>query len=232
LRRDDFEGATVALEGLQNFVKAYCDAAASHPEARFFRFDDDPRQVEGWLGDDLRRVFVGASEEGLRLQLPQDDLDLIIDTHASAAVLMIRSGYAAEAHSLLSGLAQVATTPYQVTEGVTNVQPRPTTALAAAVREAETAGQLEVAAFALVQWAVTVGYFRMQFREENPLYDESLAQLGPGPPWDMAIALTRGINARYAWANKLRGDSDAIPKILEEARQRLTSRNAGPAPTG
>jgi hypothetical protein len=126
----------------------------------------------------------------------------------------------------------VATTPYQVTEGVTNIQPRPTTALAAAVREAETAGQLEVAAFALVQWAVTVGYFRMQFREENPLYDESLAQLGPVPPWDMAIALTRGINARYAWANKLRGDSDAIPKILEEARQRLTSRNAGPAPTG
>jgi hypothetical protein len=62
LRRDDFEGATVALEGLQNFVVAYCEAAASHPEARFFRFDDDPKQVEGWLGDDLRRVFVGAFE--------------------------------------------------------------------------------------------------------------------------------------------------------------------------
>lgn len=117
LRRDDFEGAAVALEGLRNFVKAYCDASAVHPEARFFRFDDDPQQVEGWLGDDLRRVFVGASEEGLRLQLPQDDLDLIIDTHSYALMLMIQKGYAAEAHWLLSGLTQVATTPYQVTEG-------------------------------------------------------------------------------------------------------------------
>jgi hypothetical protein len=101
----------------------------------------------------------------MRLQLPQDDLDLIIDAHANVALVMTRNSYAAEAHALLSGLAQVATTPYQVTEGVTNVQPRPTTALAFAAAEAQASGQQDLAAFALVHWAATVGYFRTQFRE-------------------------------------------------------------------
>jgi hypothetical protein len=230
LRRDDFEGALTALEGLQNFVKVYCDAAAEHPEVRFFRFDDDPRQVEGWLGEDLRRVYVGATEEGLRLQLPQDDIDQISDAHASVAILMIESGFVVEAHALLMGLTQVATTPYQVTEGLIHLQTRPTTMLAAAAAQAQAAGLLDVAAFALVQWAVTVGYFRQQFGEENRLYDESLARLSPTSPWDMAIALSRQINAQFTWANKLRGDPDAIPKILDEARRKLNSGPARPLP--
>ena len=60
----------------------------------------DVRDPKYWdaaeLDKELRRVFVAATEEALRLQMPQDDLALLVNHHASAAIAAIEASQVEE----------------------------------------------------------------------------------------------------------------------------------------
>jgi hypothetical protein len=221
LRRDDSEGVGTALEGLLNLQGAYIRAARSHPEVRYWHYDGS-QQIEGWMGEELRRVFVAATEEALRLQMPQDDLDLLVNHHASAAIAAIEASQVEESTALLTGLAHVATTPYQVSDLGARFLSRSAVALAAAERAAEQQNLEDTATLALACWAVAIVYPQFHTGVTHPLFDESIANFGPRPPWDLAIAKVKEARWRQQWANQLRPDAlDFLPEALEISRARL-----------
>jgi len=221
LRRDDSEGVGTALEGLLNLQAAYIRAARSHPEVRYWHYDGS-QQIEGWIGEELRRVFVAATEEALRLQMPQDDLDLLVNHHASAAIAAIEARQVEESIALLTGLAHVATTPYQVSDMGARFLSRSAVALAAAERAAEQQYLEDTATLALACWAVAIVYPQFHIGVKHPLFDESVANFGPRPPWDLAIAKVKEARWRQQWANQLRPDAlDFLPEALEIGRAGL-----------
>ncbi len=161
LRRDDSEGVGTALEGLLNLQAAYIKAAQSHPEVRYWAYGGS-QSVEGWIGGELCRVLVAASEEALRLQIPQSDVDLIVAHHASATIAAIEARQVEESEALLIGLAQEATTPYQVSALGANLLTRFLSktgpALAACERAAEDQNLEDLAVLALACWAVATSF--------------------------------------------------------------------------
>jgi hypothetical protein len=220
LRRDDSEGVGTALEGLQNLQSDYIRAAEVHPEVRYWSYGRE-KQVERWIGEELRRVFVSASEEALRLQAPQEELDWLVNYHGDAAMEAIKVSHVPESEALLIGLAQLSTTPYQVTEGVSNYLSRPASSLAAAERVAEEKGLIDLAALALSCWAVAITYPRFHLAVDHPLFEEGLKFLGPKPPWDLAIARVKDEHWRQLWANKFKtGEFDFMADVLRSAHAR------------
>lgn len=214
LRRDDSEGAGAAMEGLEDLQAAYIAAAESKPEVRIWRYDKGP-PVTGWLGAELRRVFVGTTEEALRLQTPQDELDQLVVRYGNVTRQAIIAGHEEEAETLIIGLAQLATTPYQVTQGATNYLSQTASALAAMERVSEENGLESLAVLALACWAVSILYVRVHFSQEHPLLKDSLSQLGQTPPWQWAIDKSKQEQWRYQWANQLgEGGLNQLPKFL------------------
>jgi hypothetical protein len=227
LRRDDSEGFGAALEGLRNLQSDYIRAAQIHPEVRYWSYGGD-QQVEGWIGEELRRVFVNAGEEALRLQAPQEELDWLVNFHSDAALEAIKVKQVPEGESLLMGLAQLSTTPYQVTEGVSNYLSRPASSLAAAERIAEEKGLVDLAALALSCWAVAITYPRFHLGVNHPLFEEGLKFLGSQPPWDLAVARVTDDRWRQLWANKFKTvEFDFMIDTLKSGR----ARRNGPSST-
>jgi len=225
LRRDDSEGVGTALEGLLNLQAAYVKAAQSHPEVRYWAYEGGP-PVEGWIGGELCRVLVAASEEALRLQIPQSDVDLIVNCHATATIAAIEARQVEESEALLIGLAQEATTPYQVSALgaplLTRFLSKTAPGLAACERAAEQQNLEDVAVLALACWAVATVYPHFQIGVTHPLFEESLEKFGSRPPWDLAIAKVKEQRWRHQWANQLGNDAlDFLPRVLDIARSQL-----------
>jgi hypothetical protein len=174
--------------------------------------------------------LVSASEEALRLQIPQSDVDLIVNCHASATVAAIEARQVEETETLLIGLAQEATTPYQVsTSGgplLTRFLSKTAPGLAACERAAEQQNLEDVAVLALACWTVAVVYpqFQVGIAVTHPLFEESLENLGSQPPWDLAIAKVKEQRWRHQWANQLGPDAlDFLPQVLDIARSRRSA---------
>jgi hypothetical protein len=218
LRRDDAETLYASLEGLHTLQTIYVEATLRKPELRNHKISESNVR-EGWLADELYRTYVGACEEALRLQSPQLEIDAIVDHFAAATFAFIEAGQVAESKQLLTGLAQVATTPYQVTEGATNHITRPASCLASAERRAEEAGQLTLASYALANWAVAIAYPQIHFgQDHHPLFEEGVHRFGDHPPWEDAITMTCSSSWSTQWANQLQGRTGFTTELLELAR--------------
>lgn len=218
LRRDDAETLYASLEGLRTLQEIYVEATLKQPELRNHRITGSNVR-EGWLADELYRAYVGACEEALRLQSPQLEIDEIVDHFASATFTFIKAGQVAESKQLLTGLAQVTTTPYQVREGVTNHITRLATCLASAERCAEEAGHPTLASYALANWAVAIAYPQIHFgQDHHPLFEEGVHMFGDHPPWAEAIEISRSSSWSIQWANQLHSRTDFTTELLELAR--------------
>jgi hypothetical protein len=218
LRRDDAETVYASLEGLQTLQKIYVEATLKQPALRSHKITETNIR-EGWLADELYRTYVGACEEALRLQSPQLEIDEIVDYFADATFTFIKAHQEAESKQLLTGLAQVTTTPYQVTAGATNHLSRPASSLASAERCAEEEGQLTLASYALANWAVAIAYPQIHFGQNyHPLFEEGVHRFGDHPPWEEAIAISRSSSWSAQWANQLQGRIGFTTETLELAR--------------
>jgi hypothetical protein len=218
LRRDDAETVYASLEGLQTLQRIYVEATLKQPELRSHKITETNIR-EGWLADELYRTYVSACEEALRLQSPQLEIDEIVDYFADATFTFIKAHQVADSEQLLTGLAQVTTTPYQVTVGATNHLSRPASSLASAERCAEEAGQVTLASYALANWAVAIAYPQIHFgQNHHPLFEEGIHLFGDNPPWEEAIRISHSSSWSTKWANQLQGRTSFTTEILELAR--------------
>jgi hypothetical protein len=217
LRRDDAETLMAALEGLHNLQKVCVDAAAKRPSVRYRQVQGSESE-SGWLGPQLRGIYTRACEEALRLQSPQEEIDLVVDYFDQSLQTFIAAHQESESKDMLVGLARLATTPYQITPGAFNYLSRPASALAAAERAAENERLPEVAILALANWAVTMLYSQTHFLVVHPLFGEGLRLLGENPPWESAIGRVRDPTWNSQWANQLGDKVEALGDILEVAR--------------
>ncbi len=166
----------------------------------------------------LYRIYMGACEEALRLQSPQDEIDRLVDYFGAATRIFITAHQEAEGRQLLDGLARLAASPYQVAPNVTNFLTRPANELASAERSAESAGEAELAAFALADWAVAIAYPQLHFgRNHHPLFAQGVRAFGKHPPWDEAIKRVRDSSWNQQWANQIEYRLDVLANVLELA---------------
>lgn len=218
LNRDDAETLYASLDGLQTLQKTYVQAAVKDPSLRSHRLSaKDVR--EGWLADELYRTFVGVCEEALRLQTPQHEIDEIVDAFADATFTFISAHQESESRQMMTGLAQLTTSPYQVAPAVTNYMTRPASSLAKAERVAEDESQTFLASLALANWAVAISYPQIHFGYTyHPLFEEGVRFFGDHPPWQAAIACIQDPSWALQWANQLQNRLDLPVSMLELAR--------------
>lgn len=191
LKRDDAETFYASLEGLHTIQELYVAATVKNPSLRDHRIAANNVR-EHWLADELYRTYTGVCEEALRLQSPQHEIDLLVDDFGSATLTFIRAHQEHESKQMITGLARLTTSPYQVTEGVTNHLVRPASTLAAAEQCAERENLPVIAAFALANWAVAIAFPQVHFGVTyHPLFEEGVRGFGPHPPWTAAIELVR-----------------------------------------
>jgi hypothetical protein len=216
LRRDDSEGVETAAEGLLELQQRYIKAMSARPPLRFVSYRG--RHVSRQLSEQLCRAFTRGIQEALKLSWPEEDLDDLVDGLGQATINAIDAGHQRDAKTLMLGMAQLATTAHQVSEGVWNQLARPASSLAIAERTAERMGSTPLARHALACWAVAVAYPLVHVQTPHPLLEESIGLLGPAPPWDSAIALSRRQIWRRRWANKLQGDTaDRLQDMINHA---------------
>jgi hypothetical protein len=218
LRRDDAETIYASLEGLQTLQKLYVEASVKQSRLRDHQLGEN-KVRKAWLADELWRIYVGVAEEALRLQAPQHEIDEIVDFFADAAYTFITACQEPESRQMMTGIARLATTPYQVMPNVTNYMTKPASALAVAESFAETAGQTSLASFALANWAVAIAYPQVHFGVSyHPLFREGVNFVGERPPWESAIELTRDPSWSIQWANQLQNQVEFTTYVLELAR--------------
>lgn len=219
LRREDAETLYASLDGLASIQRLYVKASTENQNLRSHQIA--PNNIrEAWLGDELYRIFTSACEEALRLQSPQHEIDQIVDYFAAATRKFIAAHQEAESKQMMDGLTQLATSPYQVTSGVTNFMTRPASSLASAEECAEReGGQTELASFALADWAVAIAYPQVHFGiKYHPLFAEGVRKFGGDPPWNEAINRVRDPSWNIRWANQLQYRLDVAISMLELAR--------------
>ena len=218
LKRDDAETLYASLEGLQMLQKLYVQATLKDPSLRRHRLSGTDVR-EGWLADELYRTYVGVCEEALRMQTPQHEIDEIVDYFGDATYTFIAAHQEPESKQMMTGLAQLATSPYQVMPSVTNYLTRPASTLAKAERCAEQEGQPLLASLALANWAVAISYPQVHFGYAyHPLFEEGVRYFGDRPPWQAAIECTQNPSWSLQWANQLQNRLDFPANVLELAR--------------
>jgi hypothetical protein len=218
LRRDDAETFYASLEGLRIIQKLYVAATIKNPSLRNHRIAADNVR-EHWLSDELYRTYAGAGEEALRLQSPQHEIDLLVDYFGDATLTFVRAHQEYESKQMITGLARLTTSPYQVTSSVTNNLVRPASTLAGVERCAEQEILPELAAFALANWAVAIAYPQAHFGiTYHPLFEEGVRRFGPHPPWMAAIELVHDPGWTQQWVNQLQARIDLLEEVLELAR--------------
>ena len=218
LKRDDAETLYASLEGLQMLQKQYVQATLKNPSLRSHQLSGTNVR-EGWLADELYRTYVGVCEEALRLQTPEHEIDEIVDYFGDATYTFIEAHQELESKQMMTGLAQLATSSYQVMPGVTNYMTRPASTLAKAERYAEQEGQSLLASLALANWAVAISYPQVHFGYAyHPLFEEGVRYFGDHPPWQAAIECAKNPSWNLQWANKLQNRLDFLVSILELAR--------------
>ena len=218
LKRDDAETLYASLEGLQILQKLYVQATLKDPSLRSHRLSGTDVR-EGWLADELYRTYVGVCEEALRMQTPQHEIDEIVDYFGDATYTFITAHQELESKQMMTGLAQLATSPYQVMPGATNYLTRPASTLAKAERYAEQEGQPLLASLALANWAVAISYPQVHFGYAyHPLFEEGVRYFGDRPPWQAAIECTQNSSWSLQWANQLQNRLDFPISVLELAR--------------
>jgi hypothetical protein len=218
LKRDDAETLYASLDGLRKLQQLYVGASVKEPRLRDHQLPDNDMR-KGWLADELWRIYVGTAEEALRLQAPQHEIDKIVDYFGDATCTFITAHQEPESQQMITGLTCLTTTPYQVGQQATNYMTKPASALAAAERWAEGAGETSLAAFALANWAVAIAYPQVHFGVPyHPLFREGVSFFGEHPPWESAIELTRQPSWSIQWANQLQNQVAFTTNILELAR--------------
>jgi hypothetical protein len=218
LEREDAETLYASLDGLRSFQRAYVAASTKTPSLRNHKIGPNNTR-EAWLADELYRTYMGVCEQALRLQSPQHEIDQIVDYFADATRTFITAHQEAESKQMMDGLAQLTASPYQVSPNVTNYLTRPATSLASAEQSAEAEGQVELASFALANWAVAMAYPQVHFGYTfHPLFAEGVGTFGEHPPFNRAIEHARDPSWNIRWANQLQFRLDAVVKMLELAR--------------
>jgi hypothetical protein len=218
LNRDDAETLYASLEGLQTLQELYVKAAAKEPSLRNHQLTATSVR-ENWLSDELYRTYMGVCEEALRLHTPQHEIDHIVGSFGGATCTFIAARQEPESIQMMTGLALLAASPYQVMPNVTNYLTRPASMLAGAEHCAEQNGQARLASFALADWAVAISYPQVHFGYSyHPLFGEGVRSFGSQPPWDNALELTRDPPWNMQWANRLQYRLDFPASVLELAR--------------
>ena len=218
LRRDDAETFYASLEGLQTIQKLYVAATVKNPSLRNHQIAANNVR-EYWLADELYRTYAGVCEEALRLQSPQHEIDFLVDSFGDATLTFVRARQEHESKQMITGLARLTTSPYQVTESVTNHLVRPASTLARVEQCAEQESLPGLAAFALANWAVAIAFPQVHFGVTyHPLFEEGVRSFGPHPPWAVAIELVRDPTWRQQWVNQLQYRMDLLEEMLDLAR--------------
>jgi len=216
LRRDDGEGLGAALTGLEELQGFISEAAIKDPKIRDRSAGRDV--ANSWLGDELRRQYVGITEEALRLKVPQEEIDAISNFFTSSAISFVGSGFEVEAKSLLDGLVQIATTPFQFSSDETTYLSRVAVGIAYAEQEAQKKSLFDLAGYALACWAATVLYAEARFSAPHRQYPESIQAFGEDPQWDIARAYVTNESWQFRWVNQLGDNLRALPGVLDMAR--------------
>lgn len=218
LRRDDAETFYASLEGLRTIQGLYVAATLRNPSLRNHRISADNVR-EHWLSDELYRTYAGTCEEALKLQSPQHEIDLLVDYFGDATLTFVRAHQGYESKQMITGLARLTTSPYQVQSSVTNNLVRPASTLAGVEQCAEQENLPELAAFALANWAVAIAFPQAHFGiTYHPLFEEGVRRFGPHPPWLDAIELVHDPGWTQQWVNQLQYRIDLLEEVLELAR--------------
>jgi hypothetical protein len=142
-----------------------------------------------------------------------------VEYFGDATCTFITAHQEAESRQMMDGLAQLAASPYQVAPSVTNYMTKPATSLASAELCAERGDQIELASFALADWAVAITYPQVHFGfTYHPLFAEGVRTFGDHPPWNQAINRVRDPSWNIRWANQLQYRLDVVVSVLELAR--------------
>lgn len=202
LRRDDSEGTSAALEGARLIYGAYASAQEGRSHLRQISFPDSG-PIVGWVGIELSRIFVDATEEALRLSAPQNELDGLVDNLGAVTKLSIEAHQDIDTHPLVEGLLFLSMSPYQSAEGVTNYLVRTGPALASSEAIAENEGCESIAVEALAALSAAMVFFRLRSGQDHPALRECVDKLGPNPRWDEAINLVSEASWKSRWVNQL-----------------------------
>ena len=218
LNRDDAETLYASLEGLRTLQELYVNATVKDPGLRNHQLTATSVR-ENWLSDELYRTYMGVCEEALRHHTPQHEIDHIVDSFGWATREFIVAKQEPESIQMLSGLAQLAASPYQVMPGATNYLTRPASMLAGAEYCAEQNDQARLASYALANWAVAIAYPQVHFGYNyHPLFEEGVRSLGSQPPWSNAIELIKDPSWNIQWVNQLQYRVDFPASVIELAR--------------
>jgi hypothetical protein len=218
LTRDDAETFYASLEGLDRLQKLYVGATLKDPSLRNHLIAANNVR-EHWLADELYRTYMGACEEALRLQSPQHEIDHLVDCFGEATLTFVRAHQETESKKMMTGVARLSTSPYQVAPGVANHLVRPASTVANVERCAEQENIPHLASCALANWAVAISYPQIHFGYTyHPLFQEGVRNFGPHPPWDAGIELLRDPSWSLQWLNQLQYRMDVPVSMLELAR--------------
>lgn len=220
LRRGDSVAYRAALEAIDQFDEIVCNFAAA--DARLFGFvTDSGANRQAWLADDLTRALVALADEALKHEVSGRDLNATSRSLAVIAARHLACGDDAGFRLCVDGLAEMATTHVQISSATTNLNSEPVGQLSWLEAEAETADERDAAAHTIAAWALGASYARFHIGvEQHPLYDRSIRNFGPQPPWEEALMLIVDDSGGWLrqWANKTRGNEvEVIAEILAAA---------------
>jgi hypothetical protein len=149
------------------------------------------------------------------------------DTNAIARVLgrlakrFVETESYEDADTCIRGLIELATTAHQITPGgVTNHFAEPVAMLAIVEREAEEQNADATATLALAGWLLAVAYTDFHFGiGKHSLWDRSIHEFGPAPPWQAAREMVQSDQWQRTWANKQYRGSGPVLKAATRAKR-------------
>jgi hypothetical protein len=213
IRRGDSKAIGGAVTGLRGFLDAYMAASNDNPDARTFVYENDGHEEKGWFGSDLADTLRNGAEDSMSNVTSENDMDLVGRALGEFAVVFVKAGYDEEAKYMIDALLQTGVSVHQIVpSGAINLFIKSTDGLVRAERTAEEVGNGDLAARALVAWAVVTAYQYIHFELEHPpRFEVDVAGMGPRPPWYPAGALITEREFINRWHNKLpRGEEPPL----------------------
>lgn len=216
-----------ALGGLSAMTEVYTEAAAENGSIRIHQYSEGPPEV-GWLGNEMVPSLVTAGQDGVGLDIADDDVNAIAsalaDFGSTSATHHHREEFLDAAHGLggLGTCSQQARAP-----GLFNVLAESVFALAVLVAAANDELNEDVCATALADWALVVAY---QMRHltgwtmgpRHTMWERSLERFGSDVPFAAAHDVASSPEFQRRWVNKL---ATIGPEFAFDA-------NGEPQPTG
>jgi hypothetical protein len=215
--RRDSAAVAAAVTGLRKLRTAALEA----PESSLDHRAQDAVGNDDWLGRELCGALLGAAEESLRRGGPGDDLDAVSSELQAAASACVRRGRTPDARLLLRGIAELgARSRGSGGPGEVTLYAPPAEGLARVEADAEQCGARQLAADALAGWILVTSYAQQLFGpSRHPLWETSICDLGPEPPWEEARTIITSNEWKRRWASRLPSGVDSVLGTVGAARE-------------